>query len=474
MAIPNVLQTGRSGMIAAKAGIATAGHNISNANTEGYSRQRILTEAAESLGGQFGHNTIGTGTMLARTERVNDNYVEKQIRNAQRDLSNCEEKDVAFRQVEDIFNEMSGDGLNRLVSRFFNDFRKLSEEPENPAIRQALLESSQAMVNDFHRLRNEVVEVRKHLDQRISGFIEEVNSVSKEISDINDKIKVVEASGGSPNDVLDKRDQLIKKLASYFDITVHKDHFGNLDIDLKGIGPIVTGNRYETLSVESTPADEFGKVAGALDIKSTGSARSLITHSIRGGKIGALVENRDHLISKVLERLDDLAFTMAESVNEVHSRGFNLLGESEVDFFEPLDSKEGAAERLSLSESIKENSNKIATALIPDAPGDNRIALAITSLQNEKLLNDGHATMDEWYNSIVSDIGIAASRNRSAMSQEKDIVLQLNKIREQISGVSVDEETANLMQFQHAFDASARVIQVADDMLKTVLAIKRD
>jgi flagellar hook-associated protein 1 FlgK len=108
-----------------------------------------------------------------------------------------------------------------------------------------------------------------------------------------------------------------------------------------------------------------------------------------------------------------------------------------------------------------------------DSPGDNRVALAISNIQDQRVVNDGKSTLDEWYNSIVGDVGVVMNRNRSTMNQQRDIITQLNKTRDQISGVSMDEETANLMQFQHTYDASAKVIQVADDMLKTVLELKR-
>ena len=109
---------------------------------------------------------------------------------------------------------------------------------------------------------------------------------------------------------------------------------------------------------------------------------------------------------------------------------------------------------------------------MPDAPADNRIALAIAQLQGEKVM-DGSSTLDEFYNGLVADVGVASARNRSTMNQAKDISEQLGKFRERLSGVSIDEETTNLMQYQQAFAASAKVIQVADEMLKTVLEIKR-
>jgi flagellar hook-associated protein 1 FlgK len=474
MAIPNIMNTGRSGMIAAKAAIATTGHNISNANTEGYSRQRVQTEAAESRGGRFGHNTIGSGTLISRVERVNDEYVEKHIRNAQRDLSHFEEKDLAMRQLEDIFNEMNGDGLNRLVSKFFNEFRKLSDQPESPAIRESVREATKSMANDFHRLRNEVEEVRRHLDAKITGFAGEANAYVSRVAELNHKIAASQITGGPPNDLLDQRDLALKQLGTYFDISVHKDNYGNTNVDLRGVGPLLSGAQIESFSTERSPEDGRGKPEDAVDLRFTGSASGIITHQIKGGKIGAMLEVREKTVSSILNRLDEMAYAVTTAVNEVHQQGYTLSGYQGVKYFKALPQVERAAEFIGLSDEVAANIENIATAAIPDAPGDNRIAIAISSLQNEKLLNNNHATADEWYNSIVSDVGVITARNRFSMNQQKDIVTQLGKVREQISGVSIDEETANLLQFQHAFDASARVIQIADEMLKTVLSIKRD
>ena len=248
MPLPNVMQTGKSGMVAAKAQMATTSHNISNANTEGYSRQRVQQKADNPTPcGQ--KNLIGQGTLLARTERVNDNYIEKQIRSAARDLSHLEEKDLALKQTEDIFNEMGGEGLNRLVAKFFNDFRKLGNEPDNEAVRQSVRESTAAMANDFHRLRGSVEEVRTHLDSRIEGFTKEANSLADQVKDLNIKIKVQELSGAPANDLRDQRDLTMKRLSTYVDTSIHLDKDGAFNVDIKGVGPLVSGPNAEKFSV---------------------------------------------------------------------------------------------------------------------------------------------------------------------------------------------------------------------------------
>lgn len=473
MGVSNIFRTGHSGMIAAKAAVATTGHNIANANTEGFSRQRVETEASTPRPAVGSHAVIGTGTHINRVTRINDEYIEKQIRNGSRDLAHFEEKDIALRQTEDIFNEMNGDGLNRLISRFFNEFRKLSNEPDNEAVRQSVREATNAVVNDFHRLRNEVEDVRRHIDSRLEGYTKEINTLSEQIKDLNIEINKLEMGGAFANDLLDKRDQALKKLGSYMDLTMHKDNHGNFIVDVRGVGPLVVGPNAEKFSVNRSPADDLGKPEGAFDVKTSASARSIVTHSLRGGKVGALLEVRDQTLSTILDRLDELAFGLTQSVNDIHVQGFTRNGLQGVAFFRPVDQKHRAAEFIGLSEDIEASVNNIATAAIPDAPGDNRIALAISGLQGIRLMNEGKASFDDFYNSIMSDVGVTAQRNRSGINQQRDIMTQLNKMRDQISGVSIDEETANLMQFQHTYDASAKVIQVADEMLKTVLELKR-
>ena len=472
MAIPRVSTIGISGLNAAKAGIATAGHNITNANTEGYSRQRVVTESESPQGAYHGNTIVGSGARVARVERVNDEYLDKQIRNSFKEVSYHEEKDLALKQLEEIFNEASGEGLNRLVAKFFNDFRRLSQEPENAALRESVRESSIAVTQDFHRLAKELKSVREHIDSRIDASTQEVNSLLQEIAGLNQTIRTHENSGASPNGLLDQRDTALKKLGSYMNISTHKDKSGNLNVDLKGGGPLISSVFPTQLSVARTDLDSNGKASNSLDIYSSGSTPVQITHTLKGGRLGALVEVRDQILSQVTDKLDLLAFQLTTAVNEIHTQGYTLEGTTGVSYFNSLDTVERASEFIEVSAEISESSKNIAAAAIPGAPGDNRMALAIANLQSSKIMDQGRIGVDDWYNSMVSQVGIASAQNQFALNQEKDVLTQLNRMREHVSGVSIDEETAQLMQFQHAFDASAKVVQIADEMLKTIISMK--
>ena len=474
MGVSNVMLTGRSGMMASRAGIATTGHNITNANTEGFSRQRVEFKSATPQQSFNNNRTIGTGVEVQRISRYNDEYLEKQVRNGAKDMAHLEEKDLHLTQVEDVFNEMGGEGLNRIMSRFFNDFRQLANDPESEAVRQTVRESSDAMITDFKRVRKELTEVSNHIDSRIDGYVREANATVDEVSRLNKLISLAElGSQDAANDLHDQRDQAVKKLATYVDISVHKDEKGNVMVDMPGVGPLISGPSADKFVVERSPVDEQGKRENTLDIKTTAYAGGPITHILKGGKIGALLEVRDKTLATILNRMDDLAYNVTTAVNEVHRQGFNREGQTGIDFFKQLGGKERAAEYLDLSSSIRGNVNNIAAAASADSPGDNRVAIALSGIQGLRMMNDGKATVDDFYNSIISDVGVMSSRNKSDLNQQKSINTQLNKMRDNLSGVSIDEEIANLLQFQHSFDASAKVIQVADSMLETVLNLRR-
>jgi flagellar hook-associated protein 1 len=353
MGIGTVMNTGHSALSAAKAGIATTGHNVANANTEGYSRQSVNFKARVGAPDHSGKGIVGRGVDIAGIERVNDEYLEKQIRTTGKDLANFEEKDFMLKGVEDIFNEMNGEGLNRLLTRFFNEFRKLSNEPDNQAVRQSVLESSKALASDFKRLRKDVLGVRDHIDSRLDSYTREANDSAERIRDLTLKIKGVEVTGGSANDLKDKRDVELKRLASYLNISSVRTENSGLIVEVPGIGPFVSDAGVEKFSTYRSPANSNGKTENALDISTTGAASPVVTDRIKGGKIGALIDVRDTTVSSILNRLDELAFTLSKSVNEIHQQGFTKNGEQGISFFKNLISKERAAEFIDIRACLK-------------------------------------------------------------------------------------------------------------------------
>ncbi|MGZ3718921.1 MAG: flagellar hook-associated protein FlgK, partial [Bdellovibrionota bacterium] len=194
MSSVNLFNIGKSGLMVTKQAMTTTGHNIANVNTEGYSRQDVETTAAPVI--PAGRLTFGNGAWAKKVTRVSDEYLEKRIQKENKNFASAEEKDLYLHQTEQIFNESNNDGLNRLATRFFDEFRKLSADPANTAIRASVRESSNQLTGEVRRMDHELKEVAKNIDDRVEGYVRELNSLSKEVRDLNIDIDKAELGGG--------------------------------------------------------------------------------------------------------------------------------------------------------------------------------------------------------------------------------------------------------------------------------------
>ena len=469
-----MFNTGKSALFANKAALSTTGHNIANVNTEGYSRQRV-DQSAQDPHSAIGHAIYGTGVKVQQISRVNDEYLTRQIAKEQKFLGSYEEKDFALSQAEGIFNELNNEGLNRLMSNFFNEFRKLGNQPENEALRMTVRESTDQLIGDFKRISRSIREIQKNVDNRIDYNVRQANELIGRVAHLNDEIKRLELSGGQSGDLRDKRDLAVKQLSTIMDVGVSTSEKGEFTLMLNGVGPLVSGNqtnKFETFMTKGNP--QTGKPEQSMEVHLIGYLPPDVTYRFGDkGRLGGLIEARDRVLGEAARRVNELAYTFSNKVNEVHRQGYGLDGGTGRNYFKELNSIEDAAELMALDDEIKSNVFAIATALDPDSPGDNRLVQRISNLQYEKTMSGGRANFDDFYNATVADLATIQSKNKQVFSHQKSITGQLEKFRESISGVSVDEETTNLIQFQHAFDAAAKVIKVADELLETVLNIRR-
>ena len=198
-----------------------------------------------------------------------------------------------------------------------------------------------------------------------------------------------------------------------------------------------------------------------------------ITKEIKNGSLGGIFEIRDVVINDLLDDVDQLAFSFTNEVNNIHRQGYDAFSNEGGDLFAPLKSKINAAQNIDVNIEIAKDPGRIVAGLIPNASGDNRIANMISELQQHRVMESGTTTFDEFYNSIVGKVGIATDKaNRGAESQ-KNIHSQLENIRDSVSGVSLDEEATKMIEFQKTFDASAKLIQTADEMFDTIINMKR-
>ncbi|MCB0384181.1 MAG: flagellar hook-associated protein FlgK, partial [Bdellovibrionales bacterium] len=237
---------------------------------------------------------------------------------------------------------------------------------------------------------------------------------------------------------------------------------------------LVSGHSYREMfsaSTEEKPGKREGNIEVFYRPTETGTPVN-VTKQFRSGKLGGLLDVRDKVANGLLDHMDNMAYTLAIEVNKIHTQGFDRYNDKGQGFFVIPDNVRNASQTLQVNQSVLNDVGRIVAGASVNAPGDNRIANILSSLQYKPVF-DGANSFDNYYNSIVGEIGVESSRANSEHESQKNIVKQLENIRESISGVSLDEETAKMIEFQKNFDASARLIRTADEMMDTVLNLKR-
>ena len=470
----SMMDIGKRSMMNSQTSLQTTAHNIANKNTKGFSRQRVETQSNVPVGN--GKLRIGMGARPGLVRRINNEFMEKQVEKSGNTLGFHESRSALLNRVEQVYNEQTNKGLNQFMSEFFNAFRELANNPESLAARTMVKETGNHLARDFQRVQKQLRDIREDADFRITAKIENINAITKEIADLNERVQQVELNGVPANDERDRRDVLVKDLSKLVNISYAENDEGQLAITAGNSAVLVSGFTARPLFAAATP--EAGrKNEGNFEIfyKPTNEGTPVnVTKQFKGGELGGLLQVRDQVIEGLENKMDKLAYSLATEINKAHEYGFDRYDNKGVAFFK-FSTAEGAsvASTLEVNQDIKEDVGKIAAAGAPGSPGDNRIANILSSVQYKKTLEDGTFTVDDFYSSVVGQVGVETQRATSANETQIDAHKQLENIRESISGVSLDEEATKMIEFQKTFDASARLIKTADEMMDTVLNLKR-
>ncbi len=331
-----ILNIGQRGIAAAQAGLDTTGHNIANANTEGYSRQRVVQGNSNPL--VTANGSFGMGVEVNTVERVRDMFLEGQIRSAQSDTSYNEEMENLILRIEaalsdpltsisDTQDQSSVGGMNNLLSRFFRAFHELSNNPESPELRTAALEEAISLSDTLNTISGDLREMREDMNSRTDSMVEEMNRISAEIAKLNKKIVTTESREKiNANDWQDRRDQLLGKLSELAPITTETDKHGAISVSLAG-ERIVDGAEQVELQTEVV---EKSKGIQITSIRIGKAGVDTLDGKILGGKLGAVLDTRDRLLPFVQNDIDSLARSIINEVNKIHAGATGLEGHTSL------------------------------------------------------------------------------------------------------------------------------------------------
>lgn len=549
-----IFQIGTSALNAAQAGVATAGQNIANVNTEGYSRQQVVTVATKPQAIGFGY--LGNGVEISDVRRIVNQFLQQQTLSAESSAASSARMASHVAQIDNLLADPDA-GLSPALQEFFSSLQTLSAAPADAAPRQAFLSAASILAGRFRETSARLDQINQGINLDIRESVNTIRQVAGEIASLNEAIarSAATSSGMAANDLLDRRDAALVRLARETRVTI-TEQSGSLNVYAGNGQPLVVGNTVHAWSIAPSALDPTQWV-----VRSSGSAGEpgieFSSQALQGGRLGGLLLLRDQVQRPAENALDRLAASFAGMVNAEHRSGVQPSGASGGDVFgTPAPTVAAQAEnqgdlRLSASVTVpgrllgadyrlsrvgdeiqlrRLSDGKVIasgaeiTDVLPAAAdegfsiqiqsgsvladgdvflirptaqaagqmqlllskpadlamaqegglsGDNRAALAMLGLQTQRMLDAGSASFQEAYSRIVSDVGSRSQEIQRIDAANNAMLDQARNAVQEASGVNLDEEAADLIRYQQAYQAAGKVLQTAQTMFETLLGLSR-
>jgi flagellar hook-associated protein 1 FlgK len=441
-------------LLADQGALAVVSNNISNVNTPGYTRE--VADLEETPPVDVGNLQYGTGVAIGSIQSVRDNVLQLRLNQETENQGQLNTLSNGLNQIQTLFNEPAGSGLQTLLSQFYGSFQQLSSDPTNSGLRQNVISAAQSLAAGFNQSASALVAQQQDADQGVVQTVQQINQLTSQIAQLNSQISSTSGEGLNTNTFQDQRGQLINQLSQFVDVQSITADGSDLTLTTSGGAELVVGNQSFNLNTETNATTGFQ------DVYSQGAD---ITSSIQSGTLAGDLQLRDQRIPSILSNLDTLANGIATSTNTQNAAGFDLNGNAGGNIFAPLAAVPGSAMNLSVAIT---DPNKIA-ASADGTPGDNTNATALANLQSANVISGQNPI--SYYSGLVFQVGSQASTASSQLSGANLLVQQLQDQIGSVSGVSLDEEGANLILYQNAYEAAARVAGVVETLFQTAIAM---
>jgi len=436
--------------------IETTSNNIANVNTPGYSRQRPDLEETPPI--QIGGLNFGTGVELKQVVSLRDSILDLRVNQETQQQGRLEGFLGSAQQIQSFFNETTGTGLQANLTAFFNSLSQLSTSPSDLNVRQSVLTAAQNLSTSFNQAATNLSRLQTSVNLNVTQSVSQINTLTAQIATANAQVSAAQSANRNPGPFVDQRQQLLNQLSNLVDISEINAGNGNLTITTSNGAPLVVGGQSFQLSTQTDAS------TGLQDIISQGTN---ITSQITGGQLAGQLQIRDQEIPAIQNSLDTLAFNLSSAVNTQHKLGFDLNGNAGGNLFTPLASATGAASQISVA--ITDPSLVAASA--DGTPGNNANANALLGLQNQAIASGQNPL--NFYGNLVFKIGNDVSTAQAGQTAGSQVLSQLQNLQGGVSNVDLNEESANLIRFQNAYQASARVVSVINSLLETTINMVR-
>lgn len=444
--------------------IDVTGTNIANVNTPGYSRQRAVLNTLGVV--QVDTQILQLSVEVETVERIYNAFIEARLVEQAGYLGYSEARTDTLEQVETIFDETGEGGLNDLLGRFWSAWDDISANPGGQVERDVLLSASEDLASAFNRLSKDLTQLQQDTDDATEATIGGINATISEIASLNQQISSLGQNNGEANILLDKRMELLKDLGERIDINYYESQEGTVNIFLGNGKPLVVNIDTWALTVREDVLTESYAVTFEGSADPDENLNDVLTAKHKG-TIAGLIETRDAIENDYLAKLDELAKYIIDRVNEQHARGFDAYNRVGGEFFIPAGADENIAQNMAVTEAVKGDVNKIAASATVSGDGDN--ARSIANLKNALTMSGNKATFGDFYGALVSRIGQDSADAGRLREHQNTLMENLVNRREEISGVSLDEEMMNLVKYQLAYNAAARLCTTADELFEVLV-----
>jgi flagellar hook-associated protein 1 FlgK len=458
-----LLHVGQKGMHAHSYAVGVTAQNIQNANTEGYTRRDVrLSPTAPPP-------PYGGGVEVDGARRIRDDFLEKRVLGATSQLGAAEGRRDAVR-ILDFALQDSASGLGMALDDFEAAIGEWQASPAERSTRLQLLSTVERLGAAFSGAATRLEQARADIDDQIESTIADMNVDLAQIAELGRQIARYENSTGEEAaDLRDQRDQMLRDLSEDVPIVLVEDEVGLNVLLAGGVDLVSSDGQAATLKTDIDP------VTGNVQILRTQAGMDVdVTSKIDEGKLGGQIEARDRDLAGSVAALDQLAYDLANAYNDVHTTGFGLDGVTGRNLFEPPAAVAGAASSLALAAELVDQPDRLAGATDASlVDGDNRNILALSGLADTRFAAGGTRTAQEALADVMVSGGVAVRSAELDVEVATGVEAQLEALRSSVSGVSTDEEVINLDKFQRGYQASLRVVSVADQMLQELLALAR-
>lgn len=437
----------------------TIGHNIANVNTRGYSRQTVDFSTMPPLNFfSQGWKSIGQGSILSSVNRIRDGYLDVSQNNALSQQGKYSSTATHLSRIDSIYGEPSDQGISQAMDRFFNSWSGLGSNPGDSAARAEVRLSGQILTDRIRNRFSDFQQLEATQTQQIQGTVSQINGLASQIASLNAQITQAAASNGSPNDLMDQRDLAMADLSKL--VNVSKETFPDGSYAVYAAGhTLVQGD-----SVRPFPTS-FDAAAGTF-------SDGAITYAIRGGALAGHLAGLNETQNQKAN-LDAMANEFRTQVNTLHASGINGAGSTGVNFFQDvLVPPQTGAVDFRLSDEVLASADAIAAGLTGEK-GDGSIATALAEFRESANIALGNKSFRNFFTDIVSRVATDANYAANAADTETAVLGQIEQQLQAVSGVSLDDEMANLMKMQRSYQAAARALSMFDEMSRELINLGR-